>query len=79
MESQQSNNQQILTRINDNFSLRSVMGPFGVDQAIRQAISSCWQMLPEQERSVEKVEKEIIRLVQRALQEFKEDTEAFRF
>jgi DNA-directed RNA polymerase specialized sigma24 family protein len=48
-----------------------------VDQTIRQAIMHCWMMLPEEERSLERVEKEIFRLVQRALQDLKEDITAF--
>ncbi len=63
--------------------IREMMGPFGVDQAIRQAITQCWMMLPEDERSPERVEKEILRIVQRALEDMledmKEDAAAFGF
>lgn len=59
--------------------MREMFGPLGVDQAIRQAITQCWMMLPESERSPERVEKEIRRLVQRALEDMKEDAVAFGF
>lgn len=53
--------------------------PFTVDQTIRQAIQECWLLLPEEERSAAKVEEEIIRLVQRALKDLREDAAAFGF
>lgn len=58
---------------------RDMFGPFLVDQAIRQAISHCWMILPEDDRSPARVEEEILRLVQRALQEMWEDAAAFGF
>lgn len=48
-----------------------------VDQHIRQAIQHCWTALPEEERSLKRVEQEIARLVQRALREIEEDSLAF--
>lgn len=59
--------------------MREMLGPLGVDQAVRTAITQCWMMLPESERSPERVEKEIRRLVQRALEDMKEDAAAFGF
>jgi hypothetical protein len=58
-------------------TMREMHGPQGVDQAVRQAVSICWTMLPKEKRSVENVEKEIRRLVERVLRDFKEDNEAF--
>jgi hypothetical protein len=49
-----------------------------VDQHIRQAIQHCWTALPEEERSLKRVEQEITRLVQRALRDIEEDSLAFR-
>ncbi len=60
-------------------NVRNVMGPFLVDNAIRQAIQHCWMVLPEKERTVKKVEQEIRRLVDRALEDFREDTAAFDY
>ena len=53
------------------------MGPHAIDQQIRQAISLCWMLLPEEKKSVEAVEAEIRRLVDRALKDLREDAAAF--
>jgi hypothetical protein len=57
--------------------MRNVMGPQAVDQFIGQAVSTCWLMLPEEERTVEALEREVRRLVDRALKDLKEDMAAF--
>ena len=56
--------------------MRSMMAPH-VDQMIRQAIGSCWMVLPEDRQNVDEVEKEIRRLVDRALRDFREDVTSF--
>jgi len=48
-----------------------------VDQHIRQAIQHCWIALPEEERSLKRIEQEITRRVQRALRDIEEDSLAF--
>jgi hypothetical protein len=57
--------------------MRSMMGPQAVDHTVRQAISTCWMMLPSERRTVEAVEVEIRRLVDRALKDLQEDARAF--
>jgi hypothetical protein len=57
--------------------LQEFMGPQMVDQEIRRAISWCWMVLPEGQKTVEAVEREIRRLVDRALKDLKEDMAAF--
>ena len=57
--------------------MREMMGPQAVDQLIRQAISMCWMMLPAESKNVESVEREIRRVVDRALNNLKEDAAAF--
>jgi len=52
-------------------------GPGNVDTAIRQAIQTCWMMLPEDKRNVGEVEKQIRRIVERALKDLREDGAAF--
>ncbi len=52
-------------------------GPGHVDQSIRQAIKMCWMALPKDKRNVEEVERQIRRLVDRALKDLREDHEAF--
>jgi hypothetical protein len=72
------NNMQV-TRLDPGKTPRAFMGPLMVDQAIRQAIMHCWMVLPEEQQSTENVEKEIMRLVKRALKDMREDARAFSF
>jgi hypothetical protein len=58
-------------------NLRDMMGPHAVDQQIRQAVSMCWLLLPDGKKSIEAVEAEIRRLVDRALKDLKEDATRF--
>lgn len=57
--------------------MRAMFGPMGADQAVRQAISTCWMMLPEDKKSIDALETEIRRLVDRALKDLKEDAQSF--
>jgi hypothetical protein len=68
-----------VVRLDKGYLPRDMFGPFIVDQAVRQAISHCWMVLPEEERSAARVEQEILRLVHRALQEMWEDAAAFGY
>ena len=52
-------------------------GPHQVDNQIRQAIQFCWMVLPADRRNVDGVEKEIRRLVDRALRDLRDDFESF--
>jgi len=58
-------------------AMRDMFGPQAVDQQIRQAISTCWMMLPEQQRNVAAVGAEIRRIVDRALKDLNDDAKAF--
>jgi len=60
-------------------ALSEMMGPLMVDQTIRQAIQHCWMSLPDDERSPDHVEQEILRVVHRALQDLREDAGAFGY
>ncbi|HLF08453.1 MAG TPA: hypothetical protein VI789_03800 [Dehalococcoidia bacterium] len=59
--------------------MRETSGPFGVDNSVRNAISTCWRTFPENDRSPERVEAEVLRIVRRALDDFKADAAAFGF
>ncbi len=61
----------------DGGKMREALGPHALDQAIRQAISICWMLLPEGKKSVEAVEAEVRRVVDRALKDLREDAAAF--
>ena len=54
-----------------------MFGPGHVDRAIRQAIQACWMALPAERRTVDEVEKQIRRLVERALSNLREDQSSF--
>jgi len=58
--------------------MRAFFSPQQVDQQIRQAIQFCWMALPPEKQSVEEVERQIRRLVDRALRDLREDSESFR-
>jgi hypothetical protein len=57
--------------------MSEMFGPGHVDSAIRQAIQACWMALPKGRRNVGEVEKEIRRLVERALSDLHEDAKSF--
>jgi hypothetical protein len=57
--------------------MRAMMGPHAVDEQIRQAISICWTMLPQDKRNVAALETEIRRVVERALKNLREDAASF--
>ena len=57
--------------------LGQFFGPGHGDQTIRQAIQVCWMALPKDKRNVEEVERQIRRLVDRALEDLQEDRGAF--
>lgn len=48
-----------------------------IDQMVRQAISTCWMILPAERQNVDEVEKEIRRIVDRALLNLREDASSF--
>jgi hypothetical protein len=57
--------------------MRAFFGPQQVDLQIRQVIHRCWMALPPKQQSVEEVEKEIRRIVDRALKDLREDADSF--
>ena len=57
--------------------MRDMFGPNQVDESIRQAIHMCWMALPSAKRNIDEVDRQIRRLVDRALNDLREDSEAF--
>ena len=57
--------------------MHEMFGPSQVDQQIRQAIHICWMMLPEGRKTVDELEKQIRRIMDRAFKDLREDTDAF--
>jgi len=56
---------------------REFFSPQQIDQEIRSAIQFCWMALPPERQNVNEVEKQIRRLVDRALRDLREDSESF--
>ncbi len=56
---------------------RPLFSPSDPDQHVRNAIRSIWVVLPEEIRNVSEVERQIRRLVDRALRDFHDDFEEF--
>jgi hypothetical protein len=57
--------------------MRELFSPQQVDHQIRQAIQFCWMSLPPEQQNVEEVEKQIRRIVDRALRDLREDANTF--
>jgi hypothetical protein len=57
--------------------MRSMFGPGQVDQLVRQAIQMCWMMLRDDKKTVDELEKQFRRIVDRAIKDMGEDSEAF--
>lgn len=58
-------------------TMRSFFSPHMVDHEIRQAIQFCWMSLPPDRKNVDEVETQIRRIVDRALRDFREDSDQF--
>lgn len=57
--------------------MREMLGPTQIDQQIRQAIHFCWMGLPKEKRNVDELERQIRRLVDRALRDVRDDFDQF--
>jgi hypothetical protein len=57
--------------------MRQVFGPGQIDQLMRQAIQMCWMMLPSGKRTVDELEKQIRRIMERAMRDLRKDHKAF--
>jgi hypothetical protein len=57
--------------------MRAMFGPGQVDQSVRQAMHMCWMMLPDNKKTVDEFEKQFRRIVDRAIKDLREDSDAF--
>ena len=57
--------------------MSDMFGPGHVDQMVRGAIQACWMALHKERRSADELESQIRRLVDRAIKDFREDSEQF--
>jgi len=56
---------------------RPLVSPSDPDQQVRHAIKSIWAVLPEEIQNVSEVERQLRRIVDRALRDFRDDFEEF--
>jgi len=57
--------------------MADLFGPAQVDHSVRQALQFCWMALPKDRRNAEELERQFRRIVDRALKDFSEDSQAF--
>jgi hypothetical protein len=57
--------------------MRAMFGPGQVDHSVRQAIHMCWMMLPDNKKTAAELETQFRRIVDRAIKDLREDSEAF--
>ncbi len=60
---------------NDKF--RRMFSPEQIDQMVRQAIGFCWMTLPDDRKNVDEVEKQMRRILDRALRDLRDDFDSF--
>jgi hypothetical protein len=51
--------------------------PAQLDQTVRQAVQLCWTVIPKERQTIEELQKQFRRVVERALEDFAEDKTAF--
>ncbi|MBI5725575.1 MAG: hypothetical protein HZA50_16575 [Planctomycetes bacterium] len=61
----------------DAKQMADFFGPGHIDNSIRQAISWCWMSLPKGKKNADELEKQMRRIFDRALRDFREDNEQF--
>jgi hypothetical protein len=57
--------------------MREMFGPSQIDHQVRQAIYFCWMGLPKEKRNIDELERQIRRIVDRALRDVREDFDEF--
>lgn len=57
--------------------MREMFSPVQIEQSVRQAMQFCWMMLPEDAKTVDELEKQFRRIVDRAIKDLREDAEEF--
>lgn len=60
-----------------NNKMRQMMGPGHVDHQVRQTLQLCWMILPDDKKTIDELEQQFRRIVDRAFRDLREDAEAF--
>lgn len=58
-------------------NMADMLGPTQIDHMIRQAIQFCWMALPKERKNADELEKQIRRIMDRALKDFRDDRQEF--
>ena len=58
-------------------TMRDMFGPGQVDQQFRQAVHICWMTLPENRKTIDELEKQVRRIMERAFKDLREDASEF--
>lgn len=59
--------------------MRELVSPNQIDHQIRDAIGLLWGILPKEKRNVDEVERQLHRVVDRALRDLREDFDHYFF
>ena len=59
----------------DDEKWKEMMGPGAVDQTLRSTIQMVWMTLPKERKTLDELEKEVRRLIDRAFRDMREDEE----
>ena len=59
----------------DDEKWREMMGPGAVDRTLRSTIQMVWMTLPKERKTLDELEKEVRRLMDRAFRDMREDEE----
>ncbi len=60
-----------------NKKMRKMFGPGQVDEHFRQCIHLCWMMLPDERKTVDELEKQMRRIIDRPFKDLREDAKQF--
>ena len=58
-------------------AMLAMMGPGQADTMVRHAVHHCWMMLPDEKRNIAELRSQLLRLVNRAINDLQEDAAAF--
>ena len=55
-------------------TMAEMFGPGQIDQTIRQALQYCWLSLPKSRKNLDEWEKQVRRIFERAVRDYREDS-----
>ena len=67
-----------MQEIGDDDDFASLLGPGYIDKEVRSALQNCWLCIAKEDRTIDRVEAEFRRIVERAIKDFRDDEKVFR-